>query len=116
MVPRRLAQVEDIAAGARRIYLRPEHGNTITDMVCIAEKELVVTSSLDRRVCVWQARKKAGGDCIEEYDNNVIRHNHVLRPRGRPACSRSAGNNAFGVRRFPAKSETRVVPFRVSLL
>ncbi|CAM9492254.1 unnamed protein product, partial [Hapterophycus canaliculatus] len=42
------------ATGAKRIYLRPEHVNTITDIVCIPEKELVVTSSLDRRVCVWQ--------------------------------------------------------------
>lgn len=43
-----------MAAGAQRIFLHPEHANTITDIVCIAEKELVVTSSLDRRVCVWQ--------------------------------------------------------------
>lgn len=43
-----------MAAGAQRIFLQPEHANTITDIVCIAEKELVVTSSLDRRVCVWQ--------------------------------------------------------------
>ncbi|CAM9548853.1 unnamed protein product, partial [Scytosiphon promiscuus] len=47
-------QIDDIAAGAKRIHLRPEHVNTITDIVCIPEKELVVTSSLDRRVCVWQ--------------------------------------------------------------
>ncbi len=51
-------QIEDIAAGAKRIYLRPEHANTITDMVCIAEKDLVVTSSLDRRVCVWQVTSR----------------------------------------------------------
>lgn len=43
-----------MAAGAKRIFLQPEHENTITDLICIAEKELVVTSSLDRRVCVWQ--------------------------------------------------------------
>ncbi|CAB1099995.1 unnamed protein product [Ectocarpus sp. CCAP 1310/34] len=42
------------SVGAKRIHLHPEHCNTITDIVCIAEKELVVTSSLDRRVCVWQ--------------------------------------------------------------
>lgn len=53
-LPTILAQINDIAAGAKRIYLRPEHVNTITDIVCIPEKELVVTSSLDRRVCVWQ--------------------------------------------------------------
>ncbi|CAN0073913.1 unnamed protein product, partial [Sphacelaria rigidula] len=47
-------QLDDMAAGARRIHLRPEHTNTITDLVCIAEKELVVTSALDKRVCVWQ--------------------------------------------------------------
>ncbi|CBJ25790.1 conserved unknown protein [Ectocarpus siliculosus] len=47
-------QVDEIAVGAKRIHLHPEHCNTITDIVCIAEKELVVTSSLDRRVCVWQ--------------------------------------------------------------
>ncbi|CAM9670037.1 unnamed protein product [Ectocarpus fasciculatus] len=46
--------VDEIAVGAKRIHLQPEHCNTITDIVCIAEKELVVTSSLDRRVCVWQ--------------------------------------------------------------
>ncbi|CAM9618439.1 unnamed protein product [Ectocarpus sp. 12 AP-2014] len=46
--------VDEIAVGAKRIHLHPEHCNTITDIVCIAEKELVVTSSLDRRVCVWQ--------------------------------------------------------------
>eukprot|EP00752_Nemacystus_decipiens_P017245 g15449.t1 len=49
-----LISINDIAAGAQRIYLRPEHANTITDIVCIAEKELVVTGALDRRVCVWQ--------------------------------------------------------------
>lgn len=49
-----LVQLKDMAAGAKRIFLHPEHGNTVTDVVCIAEKELVVTSSLDRRVCVWQ--------------------------------------------------------------
>lgn len=56
LISRRLIinQIEDIAAGAKRIYLRPEHVNTITDIVCIAEKELAVTSSLDKRVCVWQ--------------------------------------------------------------
>lgn len=53
-------QLDDMAAGARRIFLRPEHVNTITDIVCIAEKELVATSSLDRRVCVWQVRGRGG--------------------------------------------------------
>lgn len=58
VIPRSVSypQLEDIAAGAKRIYLRPEHLNTITDMVSIAEKELVVTCSLDRRVHVWQVR------------------------------------------------------------
>lgn len=47
-------KLDDMAAGAKRIVLEPEHTNTITDLISIVEKELVVTSSLDRRICVWQ--------------------------------------------------------------
>lgn len=43
-----------MAAGAKRIYLRPEHENTITDIIHIVKNELVVTCSLNRRVYVWQ--------------------------------------------------------------
>lgn len=45
-----------MVAGAKRIYLRPEHENTITDIIHIAKNELVVTCSLNRRVYVWQVR------------------------------------------------------------
>ncbi|CAM9801082.1 unnamed protein product, partial [Discosporangium mesarthrocarpum] len=47
-------KLDDMGAGAHRIHLHPEHKNTITDIVSIQEKEVVVTSSLDKRVCVWQ--------------------------------------------------------------
>lgn len=69
------SKLDDMAAGAKRIVLEPEHTNTITDLISIVEKELVVTSSLDRRICVWQVTDTPG-------DGSPARANSLNRCEG----------------------------------